>query len=79
MTVAKSAAGTGVPGSTLLYTVAATDQSGLGLGGLQWTETAWADAEALLSSALSAPLEGHPRHILPAVPISPQGRPQKQT
>jgi uncharacterized repeat protein (TIGR01451 family) len=38
VTVSKSAAGTGVPGSTLLYTLAATDQSGLGLGGLQLTE-----------------------------------------
>ena len=33
VTVAKTAAGTGVPGSTLLYTIAVTDQSGLGLGG----------------------------------------------
>lgn len=38
VTVSKSAAGTGVPGSTLLYTISATDQSGLGLGGLQLTE-----------------------------------------
>jgi uncharacterized repeat protein (TIGR01451 family) len=38
VTVLKTAAGTGVPGSTLLYTISATDLSGLGLGGLQLTD-----------------------------------------
>src|ERR1700688_704073 len=34
----KTAARTGLPGSTLLYTISATDQSGLGLGGVQLTD-----------------------------------------
>src|ERR1700674_3643989 len=38
VSVLKTAAGTGVPGTTLLYTVSAIDQSGLGLGGLQLTD-----------------------------------------
>jgi uncharacterized repeat protein (TIGR01451 family) len=38
VTVTKTVAGTGLPGSTLLYTISATDQSGLGLGGLQLTD-----------------------------------------
>ncbi len=38
VTVTKTAAGTGVPGSTMLFTIAATDLSGLGLGGLQLTD-----------------------------------------
>ncbi len=38
VTVLKTAAGTGLPGSTLLYTISATDRSGLGLGGVQLTD-----------------------------------------
>ncbi|HEY6322080.1 MAG TPA: hypothetical protein VJA16_11030, partial [Thermoanaerobaculia bacterium] len=38
VTVTKTVAGTGSPGSTLLYTISVTDQSGLGLGGLQLTD-----------------------------------------
>src|ERR1700720_1154007 len=38
VSVIKTAAGTGLPGSTLLYTISATDLSGLGLGGLQLTD-----------------------------------------
>ncbi len=38
VTVTKSAAGSGKPGSTLLYTLTATDMSGLGLGGVQFTD-----------------------------------------
>jgi uncharacterized repeat protein (TIGR01451 family) len=38
VTVTKTVAGTGAPGSTLLYTISVTDQSGLGLGGLQLTD-----------------------------------------
>ena len=37
-TVTKSAAGSGKPGSTILYTLTATDMSGLGLGGVQFTD-----------------------------------------
>jgi uncharacterized repeat protein (TIGR01451 family) len=36
--VTKTVAGTGAPGSTLLYTISVTDLSGLGLGGLQLTD-----------------------------------------
>jgi uncharacterized repeat protein (TIGR01451 family) len=53
VTVAKAAAGTGVPGSTLLYTIAATDQSGLGLGGLQLTDEIPADT--VFDAAASSP------------------------
>ena len=38
VTVTKTVAGTGAPGSTLLYTISVTDRSGLGLGGLQLTD-----------------------------------------
>lgn len=39
LTVAKTAAGPGTPGSALLYTITATDTSGLGDGGLQFVDT----------------------------------------
>jgi uncharacterized repeat protein (TIGR01451 family) len=51
--VAKTAAGTGVPGSTLLYAIAATDQSGLGLGGLQLTDEI--PANTVFDAAASSP------------------------
>jgi len=51
--VAKTAAGTGVPGSTLLYTIAVTDQSGLGLGGLQLTDEI--PANTVFDAAASSP------------------------
>lgn len=38
VSVTKTVAGTGAPGSTLLYTISVTDLSGLGLGGLQLTD-----------------------------------------
>jgi uncharacterized repeat protein (TIGR01451 family) len=53
VTVGKTAAGTGVPGSTLLYTIAATDQSGLGLGGLQLTDEI--PANTVFDAAASSP------------------------
>jgi uncharacterized repeat protein (TIGR01451 family) len=37
--VTKTAAGTGAPGSVLVYTVTLTDTSGLGIGGAQLTDT----------------------------------------
>src|SRR5579864_2113300 len=51
--VAKTAAGTGVPGSTLLYTIAVTDQSGLGLGGLQLADEI--PANTVFDAAASSP------------------------
>src|ERR1700687_701349 len=57
VTVLKTVAGTGVPGSTLLYTISAIDQSGLGLGGLQLTDEV--PANTVFDAAASSP--GWPR------------------
>jgi uncharacterized repeat protein (TIGR01451 family) len=51
--VAKSAAGPATPGSVLVYTVTATDQSGLGAGGLQLVEGV--PAHTTFSAAGSSP------------------------
>lgn len=51
--VVKTAAGTGAPGSTLLFTIAATDRSGLGLGGLQLTDEV--PANTVFDAAASSP------------------------
>jgi uncharacterized repeat protein (TIGR01451 family) len=51
--VTKTAAGTGAPGSTLLYTISAMDQSGLGLGGLQLTDEI--PANTVFDAAASSP------------------------
>ncbi|HLX09175.1 MAG TPA: IPTL-CTERM sorting domain-containing protein [Thermoanaerobaculia bacterium] len=53
VTVTKTAAGTGIPGSTLLFTIVAADQSGLGLGGLQLTDVVPLDA--VFDAAASSP------------------------
>lgn len=51
--VGKSAAGPATPGSTLLYTITATDQSGAGQGGLQLVEAV--PAHTTFSAAGSSP------------------------
>src|SRR5579864_7291646 len=53
VTVRKTVAGTGLPGSTLLYTISATDLSGLGLGGVQLTDEVPQDT--VFDSAASSP------------------------
>jgi uncharacterized repeat protein (TIGR01451 family) len=53
VSITKTAAGTGVPGSTLLYTIAVKDQSGLGLGGLQLTDVV--PANTVFDAAASSP------------------------
>jgi uncharacterized repeat protein (TIGR01451 family) len=51
--VTKTVAGTGVPGSTVLYTISAMDQSGLGLGGLQLTDVV--PSNTVFDAAASSP------------------------
>jgi uncharacterized repeat protein (TIGR01451 family) len=51
--VTKTAAGTGAPGSVLVYTLSVTDTSGLGIGGAQLTDTV-PDQTAFDAAASSA-------------------------
>ncbi|HVT58003.1 MAG TPA: IPTL-CTERM sorting domain-containing protein [Thermoanaerobaculia bacterium] len=51
--VSKSAAGPATPGSTLVYTVGATDTSGLGQGGLQLVDTV--PAHTVFAAGASSP------------------------
>jgi uncharacterized repeat protein (TIGR01451 family) len=75
--VVKTAAGTGAPGSTLLFTIAATDQSGLGLGGVQLTDEV--PANTVFDAAASSPGWVCPANTagslcrLPAGNIDPNG------
>jgi uncharacterized repeat protein (TIGR01451 family) len=77
VTVVKTAAGTGAPGSTLLYTISATDQSGLGLGGVQLTDEV--PANTVFDAAASSPGWVCPANTagslcrLPAGNIGPNG------
>jgi uncharacterized repeat protein (TIGR01451 family) len=77
VTVVKTAAGPGAPGSTLLYTIAATDQSGLGLGGVQLTDEV--PANTVFDAAASSPGWFCPANTagslcrLPAGNIGPNG------
>jgi uncharacterized repeat protein (TIGR01451 family) len=70
VTVTKTVAGTGVPGSTLLYTLAVADQSGLGLGGLELTDQV--PAYTVFNAAASSPGWSCPG-AAPAATAAPAG------